>query len=381
MRQDETGESNPDSASNKSSRRDFLAGRSLRGQIERAGDAIVGHITEQPLGKASPESGPTVRLATRAMACEFCVIQNPGGHERTLVVSDALDLIHSLEAQMTVYREDSELSAINRSAGSDGAVVESELFSLLRHAVELSQQTDAGFDPTTGPLVSLWSDCRMNNRIPTQVEIDRVLMCTGSERVRFDEDLLRIEFDREGVELNLGGIGKGYALDVAGQFMRDEGVDEWLFHAGHSSLLARGDHNQQGGWPVGIRNPLFTEQRLASIVLQDMAMSTSGSNVQFFRYNGQRYGHILDPQTGWPVDGMLSVTVIAPTAAEADALSTAFFVRGVEIARQYCDNHPTVGALLIPPTRQGRKLNVFIHGIPSDVLFFHTSDINIIREG
>ncbi|MDA1018271.1 MAG: FAD:protein FMN transferase, partial [Planctomycetota bacterium] len=295
--------------------------------------------------------------------------------------SDALDMIHALEAQMTVYREDSELAAINRTAGDGGAIVERELFGLLQLAARLSDETDFGFDPTTGPLVSLWSRCRKDNRIPSSVEIFPVLERTGMDHVRFDDEFQRVEYDREGVELNLGGIGKGHALDVAGRFLREEGVDEWLFHGGHSSLLACGDHNSQGGWPVGIRNPLFVDQRLASIVLRDQAMSTSGSNVQFFRYNGKRYGHILDPKSGWPVEGMLSVTVLAPTAAEADALSTAFFVRGLEIARRYCDNHPTVSALLIPPPCQGRKLDVFICGIPDEVLFFHTDDINIIREG
>jgi FAD:protein FMN transferase len=171
--------------------------------------------------------------------------------------------------------------------------------------------------------------------------------------------------------LNLGGIGKGYALDRAGQAMLNEDIGDWLIHGGHSSLLAHGDHNRLGGWPVGIRNPLFPDRRLATIVLQNCALSSSGSGVQHFRHAGRRYGHILDPRTGWPVEGMLSVTVLAPTAAEADALSTAFFVIGVENARRYCDNHQGIRALLIPPPERGRRLEPVNCGIPEELLFWN----------
>ena len=168
----------------------------------------------------------------------------------------------------------------------------------------------------------------------------------------------------------MGGIGKGYALDRIGQLLLDDGLDNWLFHGGNSSLLARGDHNAMGGWPVGLRNPLFPKQRLATVLLRDCALSTSGTGVQHFRVEGERYGHILDPRTGWPAEELLSVTVLAPTAAEADALSTAFFVMGVESSQQYCDNREGVGAILIPPPRQGRTLEPNVCGISAEVLFF-----------
>jgi len=150
----------------------------------------------------------------------------------------------------------------------------------------------------------------------------------------------------------------------------EAGLNDWLFHGGQSSLLARGDHNQWGGWPVGIRHPLFPQQRLMTVLLKDWALSTIGTGVENFRHGGERDAHILDPRTGWPAEGMLSVTVLAPTAAEADALSTAFFVTGVENARRYCDNHGGVTAMLIPPPRRGRTLEPIVCGIPDEVLFF-----------
>ena len=207
------------------------------------------------------------------------------------------------------------------------------------------------------------------NRIPTDDEIADCRTRTGIEHVGFDRAAKTVRFDLNGVELNLGAIGKGFALDRSAAILRERGLDNWLYHGGHSSILAAGDHNGQGGWPVGIGNPLFTTQRFGTILLKDAAMSTSGSNIQFFRHQGRRYGHILDPRTGKPAEELLSVTVVAPTAAEAEGLSTAFFVLGVEKSRAYCDNHTNIGALLVPLPKQGKRLEPIVCGIPDDVLF------------
>jgi thiamine biosynthesis lipoprotein len=179
-----------------------------------------------------------------------------------------------------------------------------------------------------------------------------------------------ISFARPGVELNLGSIGKGYALDRAAEILTEHELTDWLLQGGHSSVIARGEHNGLPGWPVGLRNPLLPQRRLGTILLRDQALATSGTAVQHFRFEGQRYGHIIDPRTGWPVENMLSVTVLAPTAAEADALSTAFFVGGVELAERYCHNHPAVSALLIPPPR-GQRLEPICIRIPADMLFWN----------
>jgi len=350
-------------------RRAFLTGRALQAEAGRAGDALADDLLGDQQS-AAPSAGSTVRLTTRAMACEFAVILNPGPGEQVMAASDALDLVHVLEDQMSVYREGSELSSINRRAAGEPVEVESRLFDLLDEARRVCEATDGAFDPTSGPLIALWSDCRQQARIPTDAEIAGALQRTGIEGLLFDADKRTVQYKRPGVELNLGGIGKGYALDRAGSLLNDRGYSDWLVHGGHSSLLASGDHQGRGGWPVGIRNPLFPNTRLATILLRDQALSSSGSGVQSFRHDGRRYGHILDPRSGWPVENMLSVTVVAPTAAQADALSTAFFVLGVEKARAYCDNSAGVGALLIPPPRRGRTLEPINCGLPDEVLFY-----------
>jgi thiamine biosynthesis lipoprotein len=360
-------------AERSTNRRDFLTGTALRREVDNVGARLADSITEALPTEEVPQAGPTVRLETRAMACKFSVVLNPGPPRRVMIASDALDRIHPLEAQMTVYRAESELSQLNRRAAAEPVQVEAELFRLLIQARDISRETAGAFDPTSGPLIALWRRCRSEGRIPHEGEIAHALSVTGMSHVQFDEGEMTIGFDRRGVELNLGAIGKGHAVDRAAAFLVQEGVDEWLFHGGYSSVLVRGDHAGHRGWPVGIRNPLLPHERLATILLRDQSLSTSGSNVQYFRYEGKRYGHILDPRTGWPCDELLSVTVIAPTAAVADALSTAFFVGGVENALRYCDNHPQIGAIFIRPPGRGRTLEVLLCGIPDEVLFFEQS--------
>jgi len=349
-------------------RRDFLTGKAVRTEIERAGDALADELAAQQAREA-PTAGATIRLGKQAMACDFDVVLNPGPAARLEAASAALDLVDQLEDQMSVYRPHSELSRLNRTAAAEPVAVERRLFELLLRAKRLVEETHGGFDPTAGPLIALWRRCRREMRLPTSDEIASTLACCGIEHVQFDEANSTIRFDREGVELNLGSIGKGYALDRAAELLENAGVEEFLLHGGHSSLLARGGHAGHPGWPIGIRNPVFPDRNLGTLLLQNCGMSTSGTAVQHFRLEGKRYGHILDPRSGWPVEGMLSVVVLAPTAAEADALSTAFFVIGVENAREYCHNHQEVSALLIPPPEPGRRLRPINCGIPPNILF------------
>jgi thiamine biosynthesis lipoprotein len=178
-----------------------------------------------------------------------------------------------------------------------------------------------------------------------------------------------IAFDRPGVELHLGAIGKGYAVDRIGQMLLERGVENCLVHGGKSSVRAHGTHAGHDGWPIGLMNPLLPDRPFLTLLLKDAALGTSGTAVQGFRHAGQRYGHILDPRTGWPAESLLSVSVVAPDAALADALSTAFFVLGVENALRCCDNFRQVGAILFPVPQDGRTLQPVVHNIPPERLF------------
>ena len=352
-----------------SNRRDFLTGRSLQSEIrqqaEQVGNAILGDSASE---RTPPIAGAMIRLSTRAMACEFQVLLNPGPNSavETWFASDALDLVHRLEDQMTVYREHSDLIAINQTAGVAPVTVEPGLFAVLKLAQELTVATDGAFDLTVMPLVRLWKQCRSEGRLPTQEEVDAAKARTGIEHVALEDAAKTVSFLREGIELQLNSIGKGHALDRAAEVLAEHSIENWLLHGGNSSVLAKGEHNGLGGWPVGIRNPLFPDERLATLLLKNAAMGTSGNSVQFYRHQGQRYGHILDPRSGWPADQLLQATVIAATSAEADALSTAFFVMGLEKAKGFCQNRPELRAVLIPFPRSGRVLEPVNCGISAE---------------
>lgn len=327
--------------------------------------------------RLQPAAGITVRLSARVMACDFSVIMNPGRTAQIEAAGEALELVHAIEGWLSIYRESSEMSAVNRTAAKAPVHVRRELFDLLKKSAEIHRLTGEAFDLATGSLTRLWRASRRDQRIPTQAEIDAALIQAGLKYVDLDADSQSVSFRQTGIVLDPGAIGKGYALDEARDWMSrlEHGPDSFLLHGGHSSLLARGGHNGHRGWPVGLGNPLFTEKRLGTLLLCDQAMATSGSNIQFFRHEGKRYGHILDPQTGWPVDGMLSVTVLAPSAALADALSTAFFVMGVEKARHCCKNWADVGAILLPFPDKGSKVQPTLVNIPEELIVWDEDQI------
>jgi len=305
------------------------------------------------------------------MACDFDVILNPAGPENQVeAASEALDLVHDLEQLMSTYRADAALAILNRTAAAGPVQVDSELYEVLKRGRDLAGLTQGAFDPVAGALVALWRRCRQEGRIPTAEEIVQTRQLSGTGRVRWTDSRCEVAFDVAGVEFNLGAIGKGHAVDRAGQHMSDCGVENWLIHGGRSSIRACGSHGILGGWPVGLRNPVVPDKPFATLLLQNEALGTSGTAVQWFRHAGRRYGHILDPRTGWPVESMVSVSVIAPDAALADALSTAFFVLGVENALKCCDNFPQVGAIFFPPPKQGRILEPYFHNVPAERVFF-----------
>jgi thiamine biosynthesis lipoprotein len=329
--------------------------------------------------KVQPSAGVTIRLTTRAMACDFSVIMNPGPTEQIEAAGEVLEIVHAIEAWLSIYRESSDLSVVNRTAAAAPVSVRGDLFELLQLADDLHQRTEGAFDMSAGSLSQLWRSCRQQQRVPAPPEVSEALIRAGMSHVKLNSSSNSVQFTQPGIVLDPGAIGKGYALDQACECLvrTEKGPRSFLLHGGHSSLLARGEHNGHRGWPVGLGNPLFTEKRLGTILLCDSAMATSGSNIQFYRHEGRRFGHILDPRTGWPVEGMLSVTVLAPSAAVADALSTAFFVMGVEKARISCENWPGIGVILIPFPEQSRKVQPVVIGVPPDMIVWDLDQVSL----
>jgi thiamine biosynthesis lipoprotein len=174
------------------------------------------------------------------------------------------------------------------------------------------------------------------------------------ERVRLDGAQRTACLEHPGMQVSFGSLGKGYALDRMAQGLRRAGVPKALLSAGGSSVLAFGGGDE--GFAVDVRSKRASGARLFGLRLRDAAQATSGSGEQFFEVDGQRYGHVLDPRTGWPVGGVLSATVVTGSAADADALSTAFLVGGPSLAESYCAGHPNTLALLVLEAEPNRLL-------------------------
>jgi thiamine biosynthesis lipoprotein len=303
------------------------------------------------------------------MACEWEVLLNY--HEQAIGTPPALaalDLVEELEAQLTIYRDTSEVSLLNKLAAEQAIIVEVRLFQLLELAHRLWRETGGAYDITSGPLTKVWGFYQRQGRLPSEEEIAGALAKVGMQYVLLDPAAHRVQFTKSGIELNLGSIGKGYTLDRLAEIFDSANVSNYLLHGGNSSVLARGGQGTSNCWWVGVRDPLRSERRLFEVAARNRALGTSGAAVQFFIHRGQRYGHIIDPRSGWPARGLLSVTVLAATAAEADALATAFYVLGLEGSREYLAAHPEIAALLFTVGEKSGTWEVEVLNLAEDDL-------------
>jgi thiamine biosynthesis lipoprotein len=306
-----------------------------------------------PEPSPDPPADHWVRVHRTAMACRFEVTLS-GEHAVHLgAAREALAEADRVEELLTVFRETSEVSRLNALAATESVVASPELFALLRTAVRLHADTGGAFDPTSTPLLRTWGFLRRQGRLPTPEEIAGARAVVGLTHVELLEASREVRFGRLGVELSFGSIGKGYALDAMAEDLRRRGVPGALLSAGGSSLVAFG---QDGGFPVDVRSRRVGEGPLFRLDLRDAAQATSGAGEQFIEVEGRRYGHVIDPRTGWPAAGVLSATAVADRAADADALSTAFLIGGPALAERYCAEHPGVLALLVPEDEPDRRL-------------------------
>src|SRR4051812_22314682 len=319
--------------------------------LDLLGPALAALLGDEP---AAPVADVAVlRASRRAMATAFEVLLPFGSPLAQPAAEAALELIDELEDQLTVFRDHSEVSRLNATATDHAVEVAPNLFDLIEFSAHLTRQTQGAFDIATGALIKAWGFYRRQGRVPTPAERAAAMGRTGTRFLALDRGRRTVRYLRQGLEINLGGIGKGYALDRAAELIaRDWGVSSALLHGGSSSVRAiNTPPGQPRGWPVTIKHPWEPDRRLGTLYLADRALGTSAATFQHFEYNGRKLGHLLDPRTGWPAEGIDQASVVAPTAAEADALSTALFVLGVEPTARFCRTRPDVGVVLLPAGR------------------------------
>lgn len=277
----------------------------------------------------------------------FC--RNPGegeGAQRAL-----FDEMERLERLLSYSDPGSEVAAINRAAGGGPVPVSPETAEVVREALACGSLSGGAFDPTIAPLLELWGFHGGDHRVPGAAEIEEARAAVDYRRVEIEGH--SVHLPRAGMALDLGGIAKGYIIDRGMDLLTRSGFSHALINAGGDVGIA-GPKADGSPWRVGIRHP--REGDLIAVIPLDRrgAVVTSGDYERFFEADGVRYHHILDPGTGSPARALVSVTVVAPTAVQADALSTALFVLGPQRALDLVESLPGVEAVLITP--QGELL-------------------------
>jgi thiamine biosynthesis lipoprotein len=270
------------------------------------------------------------------------------------VVGAALDEIDRVDRLMSHYRRESPLSRLNREAAGGPVLVDPELFDFVAECLRWSRESEGAFDITVGPLMKAWGFFRGEGRVPDQRELAAVLAAVGYRHVVLDREARTIAFDHPGVELDLGGIGKGYAVDRAVDLLRRHGIPAALVNLGGSSIYGLGAPPGRPAWEVGIQDPRRPGRVAVSVRLRNRALSVSGGYERFFEADGVTYSHVMDPRRGRPAEGVLSVAVLTDTATAGDALDNVFLVQGLERTEASPRRHPSTEVLFFLP-KPGRK--------------------------
>ncbi len=253
------------------------------------------------------------------------------GEDRNVLIAareQAFEEVRRLDHLLSNYRPQSEWSQVNRQAGERAVRVSPELFDLLARCLEYSRRSEGTFDITVGPLMKVWGFYKGSGRLPHRAEIRSVLARIGYRNILLDEPGQTVRFARPDVEIDPGGIGKGYAVDRMVAILKEFRVRAALVSAGASSIYALGAPPGEKGWKVRIRAPRSPDKTVEEVVLRDESMSTSGNYEKFFRVGKKMYSHVMDPRTGFPAQGMLSVSVVAPMTLDSEAWTKPFYILG-----------------------------------------------------
>ena len=351
----ESNGSDADKQKSNSNRREFITGMGAIKAIRETAQAQLDGL-DANWRDGGDDAGAWEQYSKRAMACEFEISFNLHQYRQAASATMlAFQLVDDLEDQLTIYRDHSEVSRLNQQATETPQTVEPGLLRLIRLAQQIHTDTGGAFDITSGQLSQLWGFESRNGSVPPEDEIASALKLVGSEFLVFDEVQKKLSISKKGVKINLGGIGKGYTLDRVADLFEQHSIHDFIIHGGQSSVLARGGSGDQVAerasdqrcWRVGISHPTAAGVRLAEVQLRNQALGTSGTARQGFFHRGKRYGHIIDPRSGWPTNHFLSTTVISNSAAVSDALATAFFVMEPDAVFAFCESRPELKAVLV----------------------------------
>ena len=237
--------------------------------------------------------------------------------------------IDRIEKLISSWQESSQTSAINRAAGKEAVKVDAELFQLISRAQKVSQLSGGAFDISYASMDRIWKFDGSMNELPSPQAIENSVAHIDYEKVLLDPNKQTVFLQEEGMKIGFGAIGKGYAANRAKSILQEMGINSGMVNAG-GDLIAWGTEEDGSPWKIALADPTKEKQVLAWLEVDNKAVVTSGDYERFVELEGKRYAHIIDPRSGWPVQGLKSVSIICPDAEIADALATTVFVLGKE---------------------------------------------------
>lgn len=287
--------------------------------------------------------GKTEEAAAQLFAMDTIMEFTVYGKNAEEIISGVKKRVHELEKSFSVTIPESDISKINTASGAAVAVSE-DTMKVVKQSLELSKETEGRFDITIFPIVKAWGFTTDQYRVVKKSERERLCQLVDYRKVKCEGERIQIS---NGMEIDLGGIAKGYVSQVLINYIKEMGADSAILSLG-GNIHTFGYKPDGNAYTIGIKDPLHTDQLLGTLNLTDRAVVTSGSYERNFTTDGKTYHHIMDQATGAPAESdLLSVTVVAEDAAKADALSTALFVMKSREAKQYAANHPEIGIVLV----------------------------------
>ena len=313
----------------------------------------------RPSGVLTPEQPEkTTSAFTYELMGTYCrIVLETGSNQRIVQagLDAALAEMHSIEALASTYRPDSEISQLANLKPNSPRILSPQIYTVFERSLYYSRLTDGAFDVTVGPLMQLWRTAAQQDALPSSDQIAAALELVGYRKITLDSQSRTITLSQPGMSITLDAIVKGYAADQALAAIRKAGARSALLDLG-GDIVCFGQPPGRLGWKIAIQNPFKPATTamdtspgsiLATIRLTDAAVATSGNYQRAFSIQGRSFSQIIDPRTGWPVAKAPSVTIIAPTAADADALATACSVLPVSEALKLINKIPNTEALLI----------------------------------
>ncbi len=312
---------------------------------------------------ALPPPPAAVRLPLHRFETDFVAmgmkyhiaLYAPDEQVASSAIEAVVDRVQFLDCVMSDYNTESELSRLCEASGPGKPVrVSAELFTVLAHAVTLAEQTEGAFNVTVGPVVELWRTARRQKRLPPEAALQAALKKVDWRKVGLDPLAQTVEFGQAEMQIDLGGIAAGYALDEAAELLAARGLRCVLIDASGDVLVGDPPPGREG-WRITVAGLAGNESdpEAQSLTLRNCAVTTSGDAKQFVDIDGTRYSHIVDPQTGWGLTRRSSTTVIAPTGWQADSYATAVNVMGHEAGTTWLARQPGCSAVMLEMTSEG----------------------------